>query len=528
MTTEETTNINTAPVIASIDIGTNSFHMVIAAVNNRSMLDIISRDKEVVRLGSSGADMKYLQPDAIERGIRTLKNFVSIARSSNADIRAVATSAVREALNQEDFLLKAKIETDVNIEVVSGTEEGRLIYLGAIHALPIISKQTLVIDIGGGSTETIIAKDGTIKYVHSEKLGSIRLTRRFFNGDRIAQSQVDECRDYIKCEWAPILNKVKSIGFECVIGTSGTITNIVAMAVLATKQIVPDVLNGVTVPANDVLRTIEQILKCSTTKEIAAIPGIDPDRADIITAGAIILEQAIVNLNIEKITLSSYALREGILFDTLEKQKAISEYHHLTYLRYETIYNLCKKFSVDMKHAEHVKDISMAIFDALQPLHKLNYTERELLESAALLHDIGYHISHDQHHRHSYYIINQSVMQGFTNTEAEILANIARYHRKSHPKKKHENFIRLDEDKQQIVWLLASILRIAEGIDRRQLQLVKSVRAEFNPVDINIYLVPKDKDVSPDIELWGANRRKLMMEEAYNRKVYFYITDREL
>ncbi len=528
MSDESNVNRNTAPVIAAIDLGTNSFHMVIAAVNNRGMLDIISRDKEVVRLGSSGADMKYLQPDALERGIKTLKNFVSIAKSENADIRAVATSAVREALNQEEFLIKAKIETDITVEVISGEEEGRLIYLGALHALPIISKQSLVIDIGGGSTETIIGKDGNIQYVKSEKLGSIRMTKRFFPDEKITKAQIDDCREFIIGEWAPILAKIKKQGFECCVGTSGTITNIASMAVMAAKQVVPDILNGVTVPAADILQVISEILKCETSKQRAEIPGMDPARADIITGGALILEQAILKLGIEKITLSAYALREGILFDTLEKQKAIKEYHHLTHLRFEAVYNLCKKFKVDMKHAEHVKDISLKIFDCLQPLHLLGYAERELLESAALLHDIGYHISHDQHHKHSYYIINQSVMQGFTNTEAEIIANIGRYHRKSHPKRKHENFIRLDEEKQQIVWYLASILRIAEGIDRRQLQLVKTVRAEFNPIDINIYLVPKDKDVTPDIELWGANRRKLMMEEAFHRKVYFYLTDREI
>lgn len=528
MNEEPSVNKHTAPVIAAIDLGTNSFHMVIAAVNNRGMLDIISRDKEVVRLGSSGADMKYLQPVAIDRGIKTLKNFVSIARSETSDIRAVATSAVREAINQEDFLVKARIETDINVEVISGEEEGRLIYLGALHALPIVAMQTLVIDIGGGSTETIIGKDGVIQYVKSEKLGAIRMTKRFFPDEKTTQSQIDECREFILGEWSTILNKLKKIGFECCVGTSGTITNLAAMAVMASKQVVPDILNGITVPTAEILEIIKQILKCKTTAERAAIPGMDPSRADIIVGGALIIEQAIISLGIEKITISSYALREGILFDTLEKQKAVQEYHHLTHLRFEAVYNLCKKFKVDMKHSEHVKDMSLKIFDSLQSLHNLGYAERELLESAALLHDVGYHISHDQHHKHSYYIINQSVMQGFTNTEAEIIANIARYHRKSHPKKKHENFVKLDEEKQQIVWFLASILRIAEGIDRRQLQLVKTVRAEFNPIDINIYLVPRDKDSVPDIELWGANRRKLMMEEAFNRKVYFYLTDREI
>jgi exopolyphosphatase/guanosine-5'-triphosphate,3'-diphosphate pyrophosphatase len=169
----------------------------------------------------------------------------------------------------------------------------------------------------------------------------------------------------------------------------------------------------------------------------------------------------------------------------------------------------------------------LKLFDDLQSLHRLGYAERELLEAAALLHDIGYHISHDQHHKHSYYIISHCIMPGFTNPESEVIANIARYHRKSHPKKKHENFESLPDSKKQIVRVLAGILRIAEGIDRRQMQVIKDVKAEVTENEINIYLFPVEKEQNPDIELWGANRRKLLLQETYNLPVNIFLADKK-
>lgn len=515
-----------APVIAAIDVGTNSFHLVVASVNNRGILNIYSRDKEVVRLGSSGKDMKYIQPDAMERGIKTLEHFVALAQSYKCEIRAVATSAVREALNKDEFIAAVFNETGIEIEVISGPEEARLIYIGALHALPILEKNALVIDIGGGSTETVIGYHGEVKYVKSAKLGAIRLTKQFFNEDKTTEEEINLCRAYIKGEWFPIMKNLRETGFDTVVGTSGTIQNIATMVLTAKNERIPDVLNGLTIDQKDILDIIKKITKARTNKQRAEIPGIDPDRVDIILAGALILEYIIQALDIEKIIISSYALREGVVFDTVQKKEAIQEFKHLSHLRYETIRNLCHVYKVNMEHAEHIKKLSLQLFDDLQSLHKLSCIERELLEAASYLHDIGYTISHDQHHKHSYYIISQCIMPGFTNNEAEIIANIARYHRKSHPKKKHENFQNLTMEHKQAVMILAGILRIAEGIDRRQLQLVESVNAEINKNDIKMNLFPdKSKEISPDIELWGANRRKLLLEETLGKQINFSIVN---
>ncbi|MBM2814056.1 MAG: exopolyphosphatase [Ignavibacteria bacterium] len=511
------------PLIAAIDLGTNSFHMVTASVNNRQMLKIVSREKEMVRLGSSGGDMKKLMPDAIERGVRTLKHFAEIAKNDNADIRAIATSAVREAQNQSDFIERVKNEIGIDIEVVSGVEEGRLIYIGAMHAVPIFDKKALVIDIGGGSTEAIIGLKGNINFVNSHKLGAIRLTKKFFHDGISTPKRVSESRDFIKGDWAPTLKLVEQTGFEVVVGTSGTITNLALMTLAMRGEKIPGIINGLTVSGADILKVINLIVNTRTVKERAALPGMDADRADIITAGALILEQAIKQLHIDKLILSSYALREGIVFDTVLKSRSESEHRVLSHLRYDTIYHLCQIYQVDIEHAEHIKQLALQIFDGLQDLHKLGFSQREFLEDAAMLHDAGYHISHDSHHKHSYYLIKNSIMPGFTMDESEYIANIARYHRKSHPKKKHENFKGLSNEKQDGVRILSGILRISEGIDRRMLKNVLSVGIKYDAQKITISLISEHEKAYPDIELWGAERRKLLLEETLCRNIVFEI-----
>lgn len=510
-----------APLIAAIDVGTNSFHLIIASVDSRGRLQTILREKEVVRLGASAGDIKYLSQEAIERGVQTLKRFADIAKSKGADIRAIATSAVREALNSSEFIELVKKETEIDIEVVSGIEEGRLIYLGTLHSMPIVNQKALVIDIGGGSTETIIGKEGNILYVHSEKLGAIRLSIRFNLLDDIEDENIQQCRRYIRGVWTPIFRKINQIGYDTLVGTAGTILNIAVMTLQTNGKPVPDLLNGYTLEKKDVLKTINKIINTITLKERKQIPGMDTNRADIIVGGALILEYVLENVNLTKLHISTFGLREGIVYDTLEKRKEIETFKHLGRLRESTIYSIANQYGVNLKHSTHIRNIALKIFDATQQIHKLGWREREWLEAAAILHDVGYLISVEQHHKHSYYIISHCIMPGFTKDEAEIIANIARYHRKSHPKKKHENFQKLPDDKKEIVKKLAGILRIAEGIDRRQIQAVKDVDTYFSNGKLNIKLIPSDGTEPPDVELWGAERRKLLFEEAMDVEVQF-------
>jgi exopolyphosphatase/guanosine-5'-triphosphate,3'-diphosphate pyrophosphatase len=515
--------MNKAPLIASIDVGTNSFHMICATVNSRGMLMIHNREKENVRLGTGSGDMKKLTEEAMQRGVNTLTQFAAFANSEGATIRAVATSAVREALNNHEFIKRVKDASGIDLEVVSGNEEARLIYIGALHALNIFKKKALVIDIGGGSTETVVGFEGNILFSHSEKLGTIRLTQKFFPTPEITDAEVEDCRRFVLGEWCKVLDSAREAEPQVFVGTSGTITNLVLMAKAMKGESIPEITNSITVNAKDILKVIENIVGAKTIQERLALPGIDPARVDILPAGALILERAILTLGINKITISQYALREGVLFDTLQKMKDIEEYHHLSSIRYDSVYNICNQFQVNLDHAEHVKKLALKMFDTLAPFHGYGFAEREILEASCLLHDIGYYISHDLHHKHSYYLISNCIMPGFTNDETEIIALIARYHRKSHPKKKHPEFMKLTKERQDIVKTLASMLRIAEGIDRRQNLLVKDIKIQLSAKEIDFILIPIDEEKSIEIELWGADRRKLMMQEIFGKQVNFTI-----
>jgi len=515
----------TAPKIAAIDVGTNSFHLIIVSVDHRGILQVHYREKESVRLGCCAKDMKTLMPDAMERGVVALNRFALLANAEQAEISAVATSAVREAENKDDFLKKVKKATGIDIEVISGAEEGRLIYLGAIHALPVENLKTLVIDIGGGSTETAIGYQGEIKYVHSEKIGAIRLTEGYFKNGIASPENVAACREFIKGVWSPTMKRLIETGFETVVGTSGTILNLAIMALSEKKEILPEEVNGLNVSRDDMLKIIEKVISIQTPEERKMLPGIDEYRADIIVGGALIIEHAIKSLNIQNILISSYALREGIVYNTIQKNEARIEHHQLSHLRYETIQNICKRYNVLMPHSEHVKNISLSIFDELQWIHGLSFVEREWLEAAALLHDVGFYISTDLHHKHSFYLISHCDMPGFTKDESEIIANIARYHRKSHPTNKHSNFKKLPNDKKKIVKVLGGILRIAEGIDRRQLMVIKDIKIQTIGKNITISLIPEVKTGYPDIELWGADRRKTLLEEALGMTISFDVKE---
>ncbi|NQW30911.1 MAG: Ppx/GppA family phosphatase [Ignavibacteria bacterium] len=512
----------TAPsLIASIDVGTNSFHMVIASVSARGVLEVHAKNKELVRLGASAGDMKKLSSEAMKRGVATLKIFAAEAEQHGAHVRAVATSAVREALNASDFIDEVRTATGIDVEVISGIEEGRLIYVGALHALPIVKSEVLVVDIGGGSTELVIGKNGSTQYVHSSKLGHIRMTKRFFTDAKVTDEQIEECRVAIRNEWLMEFQTLLQYGFETAIGTSGTISAIATMVLTKAGKRVPESLNGLRFSRSELLDVIADVLGARTQQKRLALPGMDAKRADVIVGGALILEQAIIGLNIQELTISGYALREGIVFDTVQKQRDIDEHHHLAHLRYQSIHQLSKRYEARQVHAEHVKKLALQLFDDLGSLHGMTDKEREILEAAALLHDIGFYVSAEQHHKHAEYIIRNSSVLGFTNDETDLIASVARYHRKSHPKKKHDLYGGMSAEEQQIVRLLSGLLRIAEGLDRRQHGYVQQVRAKKQNGGVTILLTAPTSQ--PDVELWSAERRKDLLEEALACDVKFQV-----
>jgi len=505
--------------LAAIDVGTNSFHLVVARLLGEGRFSIIAKEKAVVRLGESAAQIKRLTERAMERGVEAMRLFKLVTERTNSPIRAVATSAVREAANREQFIERVYKATNIEIEVISGFEEARLIYLGVLQALPVYDERAALFDIGGGSTEFLVGEQGRVLYANSFKIGAIRMTQRFFPGERVTASQVQDCRSFLQGEIYHAAEEIARSGAPQLIASSGTAQTIAAMALAARGEPIPESLNGITVPLPEISTVVQQILRARNNAERAALPGVDPRRADILAAGAVTLETIVEACSAEGITISSYALREGIILDTIQKLDQPGRgLTHLSDLRYESVIRIGRLYNFDEAHGRHVADLALLLFNALAPLHGLPEGARELLEAAAFLHDVGYHISHAAHHKHSHYLIRNSEIYGFNEEEIAMIALVARYHRKSHPKVHHPEFAALRFSDATQVRVLAALLRVADGLDRTHRGNVRGVEVRYNDRTITVEAL-HPLNCAIDYELWSASRKQGLMEEVFDRKV---------
>jgi exopolyphosphatase / guanosine-5'-triphosphate,3'-diphosphate pyrophosphatase len=456
----------TPEVLAAIDIGTNSVHLVVARVTGPHAMEVLGREKEMVRLGSGGGDLKHLTDDAIDRAVAALARFREVADAFGAPVTAVATSAVREAENRHVFLDRARDEAGVDVEVISGFEEARLIHLGVLQAVAVFDQQLFLCDIGGGSTELLVGCKGESLAARSLKMGAIRLTQRFFAADKTSPSALESCRRYVRSNLAAFGREVRRLGFEVAVGSSGTMATLCAMAVARKQETPPKNWNNFELTRSDLKSVVKSLVKAPTLEARSKLPGLDPKRTDIILAGALILEQVFEEFEISSMVYSDYALREGVLLDTWRRRHGGS-LHHLSDLRRRSVVHLAEQMDEDTAHSSHVAELALSLFDQTASLHGLGDDAREYLEAAALLCNLGLFLSHAGHHRHSYYMIrNSEHLTGFTDREIELIAQIARYHRKSGPSAKHPEFAVLSKKDQALVRCCAGLLRIAIGLDR--------------------------------------------------------------
>jgi exopolyphosphatase/guanosine-5'-triphosphate,3'-diphosphate pyrophosphatase len=500
--------------LAAIDVGTNSIHLIVAKVHPvAGRFTVLHKEKEVVRLGAGSTDMKYLTQRAMAKSIHTLRRFKMVADSLRAPVRAVATSAVREALNQDDFLRRVKAETGIKLEITSGFEEARLIHLGVLQALPVFKKRHLMVDIGGGSSEFLVGYQRRILYNNSLKIGAVRLTQRFFASGKKSTRAVRECEKFVRGMLNPIRRSVREHDIDLTVGTSGTIANLANIIRCRRGSDNETSLNGFAFKREELVESVEEIVAAEDVEARLDIEGLDPARADIILAGAIILREVFRELGVKEMMVSEYALREGIILDTLEHFHSGRRIKHFHDLRYSNVLHLAESLHYEKGHSHQVARLALRIFDQTIPLHKLGDQEREFLEAAALLHEVGLFVSHAQHHRHSYYLVRNSELLGFTENEKEMIANIARYHRKSHPKTKHEGFSKLNADDQEVVRRLSAILRIADGLDRTHSEVVRDIRCRISGRTVH-FAIRRSRKSSVELELWGAERKKLLFEES--------------
>lgn len=509
----------TDPVLAAVDIGTNSVHMVVARVSAEGGVEILGREKEMVRLGRSGGDMKLLDDDAIDRGVAALRRCRSIADAHGAELAAVATSAVREAENRRTFLDRAYDEAGVTVDVISGFEEARLIHLGVLQALPLYDQRVLLCDIGGGSTEVLLGKEGDVLISRSFRLGAIRLTERFLARPNVRPRHIEACRHHAREMLAPLAVDVAKMGFDTVVGASGTMEAVVMMAIAARgTDEGTRTRNGLRITADEVRAAVQLLIDTPVPEDRARLAGVDARRADILLGGAIILEQFVEVFGVEELVFSDYALREGVLLDQA-RRRAGATLHHLRDLRRSSVVHLMELTDENPDHSRETARLALALFDALRTELGLGDEDRELLEAAALLCNVGLFISHSGHHKHSYYVIrNAEHLTGFTDHEIEIIAQVARYHRKSAPKEKHPEWAALRPPDQDRVCRLAAVLRIAVGLDRSYSAVVADLTVTIDDALATIGVVARP-GANIELEIHSAELRRDLLETVLGRAV---------
>jgi exopolyphosphatase/guanosine-5'-triphosphate,3'-diphosphate pyrophosphatase len=478
---------------------------------------VIDDEKEMTRLGAGLDATGVLDTEAVERTVIALKAMMDIGRSLGVtDVRAIATEAVRRAANGQEFVDRLLSEAGLKIEIISAEEEGRLVWLSAASLAKEMASSA-VVDIGGGSVEVVQALGGEPVDIVSMRVGARVMTERFVTADPVSDDSFKKLKRYVRkalgCSVAPL-----EPSMPVLIGSGGAVTSIAAV-VAGMRGRRYESLHGLHIERSEVMQLLG-ILSHTTTEQRLAMPGMPPERVDIVLAGTLVLAEVLKLFSAGGVLVNARGIREGIVLDTLASDGAVDPVSD--YMR--SVRDVGARYRYDRHHAEHVTELALSLFDQLtEPLH-LDPSGRRLLESAAMLHDIGYYIAYDRHHKHSYHLILHSRLPGFTQRELAMAAAIARYHTKALPKRGHESWTAIEPADRATVRKLAAILRIADGLDRG-----RGARVESVTVSDDGAITHFDLETSADLhaELYGVEKKKDLFEETFGRTVELSISGRE-
>lgn len=504
--------------VALVDLGTNSIRLLLVRVSPDLSYSVLSHRKETVRLGEGEYPSMELQPAAMERALIVCKRFTEMAQAQGAEeIIAVATSATRDAKNRTAFLNRLRKEANLDVRVVAGKEEARLIYLGVASGLHMPDDQALFLDVGGGSTEIIVGSQYEYQSLDTLQLGHIRLSMLFFPGEEgpISKKSYNEVQDHIRNLAVRALQNASAHSIDFAVGSSGTVENLAEIAARhhhGRKREPDEELHLAD------LKRVRRLLCGLPLAARAEVPGIDDNRAGFIVAGAAIVETIMEELGLESLQVSSRSLRDGLLLDYLsrcglEHPDAGASFRETSVLR------LGRRMRFNEDHAHRVADLSLQLFDSGQAcdLHGDGDWERGLLYFASLLHDIGIALSYSSHNAHSYYFIRHADLLGFDQAEIEIMAAVAFFHRKGRPGKQHKQYRQLDKRARGRVRRLSALLSLAESLDRSHLGLVE--RAWFSTAKKKRALLHLQAKEHCPLELWAIDYQKKAFHKAFKRRL---------
>jgi exopolyphosphatase/guanosine-5'-triphosphate,3'-diphosphate pyrophosphatase len=500
-------------LLGAIDVGTNSIHLIVVEMDPRfGTSRTILKAREMVRLGAGDALVRgHLSKKAVQRGVSAIARFAESARSAGAsDVRAVATSAVREASNRDEFLDAVRAACGIEIDVLGDVEEARLIHLGVSRGYPFGGRVACIFDIGGGSTEFIVGDAERPFFLHSVRLGSLRLYDEFLRDETPGTLAYRALGKRIRDTLAPIAAPLNDYHFDALIGTSGTVMGLAALD--AAEAGVPTQRAHGYVLRLERLKALQRAMVRMTPVERRKMPGMNPRRSDIIVAGNAIVIEILEMLGREELVVSERALREGIVVDYLERNIAVArKLGDERTRRFDAVHAIARRFGLDA-HENHVASLAVQLFDVLAELHHFEPAERDVLFAAAVLHDVGRAIASSAHHKHGAYVVRNAALPGWRAEEIELMAALVRYHRKAMPKATHVEWANASPSMRTKIAGLAAMLRIADGLDRRHLAVVTSIEAAVTASGVQLS-VGALQDIAPEID--GALFKADLFERAF-------------
>jgi exopolyphosphatase/guanosine-5'-triphosphate,3'-diphosphate pyrophosphatase len=497
--------------LAAIDVGSNSIRLLVAEFDPQGGIKVVDEVKDQPRLASGIAESNRIDEFAMARAIQTLGRMREVAeRRGVRRIMAVATSAVREAENGKAFVERVRREVGIPLRIIDADTEAALSWRSVAHHFPLSTGRALVVDIGGGSLELIGAVNGLVELTKSLPFGAVRLTEKYLFEGKSRSREVDRLRGKVRKQLKKA-GRWREWGSATIIGSGGTFTNLARMA-LARRGHPIESVHGEVVKTAEVEQLLEWLCSLSVERR-RNVPGLNPQRADIILAGLAVTAELLSLVEARSVTVSAFGLREGLLLEM------IGERIPRTSDPLRSMREFVESCQGDRRHVEQVRTLGLTLFDRLCNVVGADQSERPLLEAACLLHDVGQVVSYRKHHRHSYQLIMHAERLNFTSRDRTLVALISRYHRRRGPSRKHAEFARLPEDEQAIVRRMSALLRVADGLDRGHTSAVERVTTRVTAEKLTIRAVPKQRGADLSLECWGAAKKADVLSRLVRRDV---------
>jgi len=498
--------------IAAIDVGSNSVRLLVAEYDPGSGLSVIDEVKDQPRLAAGLARTGGLSEAAMDRAIQTLGRMRQVCqRRGVRRIAAVATSAVREAENGPWFVRRVRQELDIPLRIIDAETEAALSYRSVAHHFRLAGARTLVADIGGGSLELIGAVDGLVELTLSLPLGAVRLTELYLPGDRPLHKEIATLRSRIRRELRRVISG-REWAAATVIGSGGTFTSLGRMVRARRGLPSGETVHGVSVSTAEVEQVLDWLTSRSTEQR-RQVPGLNPERADIILGGLAVTAELLDRVRARTLTVSAFGLREGLLLEMAGAEENVVA-DPLRLLR-----EFAGRCQSDRRHVEQVRTLALALFDQLGEELGCEPEERGLLEAAGLLHEVGQLVSYRKHHKHSYQLIMHADRLGLPARDRALVALASRYHRRTRPRRKHPEFAALTPGDQDVVRRVSALLRVADGLDRGHTAAVDTLTIELTPASLVIHIRPRLADADLELECWGASRKADLLARLLKRPV---------